>query len=297
MNSPKYDRAGFRPPLCASLLCAPLLCALAGAAWTISATTAAASPALTASCVANEPFPRPPPAQFDRTANEAPPPRPPPPAPAKPAPPPPIDALALQKAFDWADLCLYRAADRKIVAPVRAVFMGDSITEYWAVATPELFDRGLLNRGIAGQTTPQMLVRFRQDVIDLHPRAVHLLGGTNDIMGLGGPVTLASIEDNIKSMVELAEEHGIAVVIGSLPPMGPPLNTPQHQAAIKALNTWLRIYAHQELVGFADYNAVLTDRHNALSPALSMDPLHPNRHGFTAMQPLALAALRQALGD
>jgi lysophospholipase L1-like esterase len=275
-----------------------LLAALAVSVLALSASPCAAAPALTVSCVPNEPFPPPPPAQFDRTANE---PKPaPPPAPAKLAAPPPVDSLALQRLADWADLCLYRAADRALTAsatPVRAVFMGDSITEYWAIANPAFFTNGLVDRGIAGQTTPQMLVRFRQDVLGLHPRAVHLLGGTNDIMALGGPITLASIEDNIRSMVELAEEHGISVVLGAVPPMGPPLNTPQHQAAIKALNTWLRLYAHNELVEFVDYNGLLTDGHNALAPSLSIDQLHPNRRGFAAMQPLAAAALRRAFGD
>jgi lysophospholipase L1-like esterase len=258
----------------------------------------AAAPS-TDTCIATETFPRPPEARFDQTANDPPPP-PPPPAPANPTPSLGDKLQALQRAMDWADLCLYRAEDRKLsaaAAQVRAVFMGDSITEYWAVANPGLFTNGLVNRGIAGQTTPQMLIRFRQDVIDLHPRAVHILGGTNDIQGLGGPVTLGSIENNIRSMVELAEEHGIAVVLGAVPPMGKPLNTPQHQAAIKALNNWLRIYAHDELVEFADYNAVLKDKNNSLDPQLSIDALHPNRKGFAVMQPIAQAALRRAIGD
>jgi lysophospholipase L1-like esterase len=240
------------------------------------------------------------PAQFDTTAGKPPPPPPPPAGAAKQRQ---LAAEGHQAETDWAGLCRYRAADRalqKAATPVRAVFMGDSITEFWAIADPALFtgqpgSRLLVNRGIGGQTSAQMLLRFRQDVIDLHPSAVHLLAGTNDVLALGGAVTLASVEGNIQSMVELAAAHGIAIVLGSLPPMAPPYANPTRAAAIKALNTWLRVYATQQVLGFADYNTALTDSHGSLNPSLSIDAVHPNRAGFDRMRSLVLAALRRAV--
>jgi lysophospholipase L1-like esterase len=240
--------------------------------------------------------------EFDRTAM----------SPTPPALSPAVQAQALenlskaldsQARSDWPDLCRYRAADHALAASgakVGVVMLGDSITEFWGIADPALFAAQtggptLLNRGIAGQVTPQLLLRFRQDVIDLHPLAVHLLAGTNDIMGLGGAVTLAAIEGNISSMVELADAHGIAVVLGAVPPMGEPNNSPQHAAAITALNNWLRLYAQRHVVGFADYHAALVDRHGHLDPALSIDPLHPNRAGYERMRSVLLAALKRAV--
>jgi lysophospholipase L1-like esterase len=197
---------------------------------------------------------------------------------------------------DVAALCRYRAADAVLRAAgtkVRMVFIGDSITEFWAQANPKLFSGGFVNRGIGGQLTWQMLVRFRQDVIDLHPRVVHILGGTNDLVGLAGATTLAEVESNIKTMIELAQAHGIAVVLGAVPPMGPPWDPPDRKAEVLALNAWLAETARQDGLGFADYYAVLSDSTGALNTQLSIDSLHPNRWGFEEME----ALMRFALSD
>ena len=197
---------------------------------------------------------------------------------------------------DVAALCHYRAADAVLRAsgkPVRMVFMGDSITEFWAQANPKLFAGGFVNRGIGGQLTWQMLVRFRQDVIDLHPRTVHILGGTNDLVGMAGGTTLAEIEGNIATMVELAHVHGIAVVLGAVPPMGPPWDAPARKAEVRALNAWLADTARNQGLGFADYYAVLSDSTGSLDTQLSIDSLHPNRWGFEEMESL----MRFALSD
>jgi lysophospholipase L1-like esterase len=197
---------------------------------------------------------------------------------------------------DVAALCRYRPADAVLRAtgkPVRMVFMGDSITELWAQANPRLFAGGFVNRGIGGQLTWQMLVRFRQDVIDLHPVSVHILGGTNDLVGMAGATTLAETEGNIETMVELAQAHGIKVVLGALPPMGPPWDSPARRAELFALNAWLAETARHDGLGFADYYAVLADSTGALNTQLSIDSLHPNRFGFEEME----ALMRFALSD
>jgi lysophospholipase L1-like esterase len=199
-------------------------------------------------------------------------------------------------AGDVAALCRFRAADaaqRIAHKRVRMVFIGDSITELWGQANPGLFAGGFVNRGIGGQATWQMLVRFRQDVIDLNPLVVHILGGTNDLDGLRGSTTLAEIEGNIESMVELARAHGIAVVLGAVPPMGPPWDTPALRAEVLALNAWLAEIAQRDRLGFADYFAVLADSAGGLDPQLSLDSLHPNRWGFEEME----ALMRFALSD
>jgi len=197
---------------------------------------------------------------------------------------------------DVAALCHYRPADAVLRAAgtkVRLVFTGDSITEFWAQANPKLFTGGFVNRGIGGQLTWQMLVRFRQDVIDLHPTSVHILGGTNDLVGLGGATTLAEVENNIETMVELAQAHGIKVVLGALPPRGPPWDSPERKREVLALNAWLAETARHDRLGFADYYAALSDSTGALDSQLSIDALHPNRWGFQEME----ALMRFALSD
>ncbi|MEJ0048641.1 MAG: GDSL-type esterase/lipase family protein [Rhodospirillales bacterium] len=197
---------------------------------------------------------------------------------------------------DVASLCHYRDENAELRAShrhVRMVFIGDSITELWGRANPALFANGFVNRGIGGQTTWQMLVRFRQDVIELNPPVVHILGGTNDLVGLRGSFTLAEIEGNIATMVELALAHHIAVVLGAVPPMGPPWDTPGLRAQVRALNAWLAETAQRDRLGFADYFAVLVDSAGVLDPELSLDSLHPNRWGFQEME----ALMRYALSD
>ncbi len=206
----------------------------------------------------------------------------------------------LRAGQDWPGLCHYRAANvstaAAAVAP-RVVFMGDSITENWGLADPQFFERGVLNRGISGQTTPQMLVRFRQDVIALKPRAVHILGGTNDVAGNTGPTRPQDFKDNIMSMVELARAHGIHVILGSIPPTArfnwrPQLNpVPQ----IRELNQWLRDYAAHNGCDFIDYYSALVGRAGELNPELGNDGVHPNRDGYRIMRGLLDKHLAQYL--
>jgi lysophospholipase L1-like esterase len=202
--------------------------------------------------------------------------------------------------YDWASLCRYRsenAALRRTVAS-RVVFMGDSITELWKAAHPEFFGESYINRGVSGQTTAQMLVRFRQDVIALKPAVVHLLGGTNDIAGNGGPTTLEAIRNNIASMVDLALANDIKVVLGSVPPAGtypwrPAVSDPaQH---IVELNDSLRRLAREKNLIYVDYHEPLADERDAMKQTFSNDGVHPNRDGYSAMEPLARHAIEQAL--
>jgi lysophospholipase L1-like esterase len=218
-------------------------------------------------------------------------------------------AKADADAGDWAGLCRYRAADRVMLAAgrlPRAVFMGDSITDDWDDANPPLFAgeqvaNGLVDRGIGGQTTQQMLLRFSQDVLALRPRAVHLLGGTNDILAIGGStegiVTLGDTEANIRAMIALASGQGIAVVVGTLPPMAGVWDTKARRAAILELNAWLRATARKESLALADYHAVLTDRNGGFKVNLTIDGVHPNRVGFLLMEQLMGAALGRALPE
>lgn len=204
--------------------------------------------------------------------------------------------------YDWAQLCRYRAdnaALRRMPGP-RVVFMGDSITEFWKPAHPEFFGDNYINRGISGQTTAQMVVRFRQDVIALKPAVVHILGGTNDIGGNGGPTTLEAIKNNIVSMVELAKANDIKVVLGSVPPAGtfpwrPSIQEPaQH---IVELNEWMRRYAREKNLFYVDYHEPLADERDAMKQTFSNDGVHPNRDGYSVMEPLARHAIKEALAS
>ncbi|WP_174278879.1 SGNH/GDSL hydrolase family protein [Sphingomonas bacterium] len=200
---------------------------------------------------------------------------------------------------DWAWLDHYREANAALApdpAHRRVVFMGDSITQGWAEQMPGFFADDRVGRGISGQTTPQMLLRFRQDVIALHPAAVQIMGGTNDIAGNTGPMTLAETEGNIASMAELARANGIRVIIASVPPADhfnwrPGLVT---APAIAALNTWLRAYAARTGAVYADYWSVLHDG-DAMRASLTPDGVHPNRAGYALMAPVAETAIRAVL--
>jgi len=201
--------------------------------------------------------------------------------------------------LDWGQQCKYRNENRLLSAPSgrRIVFIGDSITEAWKDLDPSLFTSEVLDRGISGQTTGQMLLRFRSDVLDLKPSAVHIMAGTNDIAGNTGPTSLTRIQGNIASMVELAKLHGIRVVLASIPPARHYGWRPEVEPIdkISAMNTWLRDYSKAEHVLFVDYFSVLSDDSRALKSSLSEDGVHPNAAGYAVMRPLADAALRQAL--
>jgi len=194
-------------------------------------------------------------------------------------------------AQDWPGLCRYRDANESASTgstPIRLVLMGDSITENWALADPQFFQAGILNRGISGQTTPQMLLRFRADVIALRPEAVHILGGTNDIAGNTGPTRVQDFKDNIMSMSELARAHGIRVILGSIPPAAafnwrPGLDPVPR---IRELNSWLRDYAASNGFDYIDYYAQLAGTSGELDAALGNDGVHPNRAGYGVMRAL-----------
>jgi len=178
------------------------------------------------------------------------------------------------------------------------VFFGDSITELWISADPGFFTQGRLNRGISGQTTAQMLGRFRHDVVALRPRAVHIMAGTNDLSGNTGPTTLAWIQANIRSMVDLARAHRIAVILAAVPPAARfnwrPAIRPVAQ--IEAMNAWLRDYAASEKLVFVDYGAVLGDGAGGMKAELSADGVHPNPAAYALMRKRTERAMREVLG-
>jgi lysophospholipase L1-like esterase len=204
-----------------------------------------------------------------------------------------LKAVQERARTDWANLCRYRAANGALPKSLRAVFMGDSITEIWAEADPDLFSRGVVGRGISGQTSPQMLLRFFQDVVELHPRAVHIMAGTNDLAGNTGPSSVQDFKNNIMAMVELAHAHQIKVVLASIPParIFPWKPALRPAADIVALNKWLRSYAIASRSEYVDYYSALVDDQGGFQATLSNDGVHPNRDGYARMRPLALEAM------
>ena len=204
---------------------------------------------------------------------------------------------------DWADLHRYAADNARLEAPApgeqRVVFMGNSITELWMTLDSSFFaGHPWVNRGISGQTTPQMLVRFRQDVIDLHPSVVVILGGVNDLAENTGPTTLDAIFGNIVSMAELARANGIAVVVSSVLPAASFRWRPGLEPApqIVALNAMLHAYAVDHHLVYVDYHAAMDDGHGGLRGDLTEDGVHPNLAGYRVMEPLAARAIAAALG-
>ncbi len=203
---------------------------------------------------------------------------------------------------DWASLARYREANARLGLPRpgerRVVFYGNSITDGWARYFDTMFPgKPYVGRGISGQTTPQMLVRFRQDVIALEPAVVVILAGTNDIAGNTGPSTQAMIEDNFISMVELAKANGIRVVLSSVLPAYDYRWRPGLEPAgkIVALNTWMRHYASTHDVVYLDYHSAMVDERQGLKAELSEDGVHPNEAGYRIMAPLAERAVAEAL--
>lgn len=211
---------------------------------------------------------------------------------------------------DWPALARYHEDNNKTPAPAkneqRVVFMGDSITDSWDDPRYGGFFPGkpYLNRGISGQTTPQMLIRFRRDVIELKPKLVVILAGTNDLAGNTGPTTLDAIEDNLSSMAELATAHGIRVVFASLLPVsdyelrdGKPIvqTVRRPPAQILALNKGIKDYAATHHHGYLDYFSAMVDDKGFLKDELSNDGLHPNEKGYAVMAPLAEAAIATSL--
>ena len=212
------------------------------------------------------------------------------------------------RSHDWPALARYREANTGVALPAkdekRVVFMGDSITDGWKLAS-YFPSKPYINRGISGQTTPQMLIRFRPDVIALKPQVVVILAGTNDIAGNTGPMTLTAIEDNFASMFELARANGIRVVIASVLPVsdygknreGNPINqtTRRPPEKVIALNDWLKNYAAQNGLTYLDYFSAMVDGKGFLKEELSNDGLHPNDKGYVVMQLLVEQAIATAL--
>jgi lysophospholipase L1-like esterase len=211
---------------------------------------------------------------------------------------------------DWANMARYREANRTLPAAARSdarvVFMGDSITDGWQQPRYGGFFPGkpYVDRGISGQTTPQMLLRFRRDVIDLQPKAVVILAGTNDIAGNTGPMTNEEIQGNLASMSELAHAHNIKVVFSSVTPVGEyhvtnprlaPQTTTRPMERIKALNEWMKSYAAAHGDVYLDYFSAMIDDKGLMKAELTEDDLHPNAKGYAVMGPLAEAAIARAL--
>jgi lysophospholipase L1-like esterase len=207
-----------------------------------------------------------------------------------------------QAPFDWAGLGRYREANAHLAFPrpgeTRVVFFGDSITATWFDVAPAYFqNRPYLARGVSGQTTAQMLVRFRQDVLELKPAAVVILAGANDIAGNTGPYDPDATMNNLVSMVELARAHRIRVVLASvLPALDYPWNPKLHPTPmILALNARLQDYAARNGLVYLDYYAAMADRAGGLKADLSEDGVHPNSTGYGVMSPLADRSVEKAL--
>ncbi|MDP1028087.1 GDSL-type esterase/lipase family protein [Sphingomonas sp. KR1UV-12] len=207
------------------------------------------------------------------------------------------DAAAKRRPEDWAWTDRYAEDNRRrIAAGERAgiVFLGDSITEGWSVRRPAFFTAGRVNRGIGGQTTPQMLVRTMPDVVALRPRVLHLMGGTNDVAGNTGPMTGLDTAGNLTAICQVARANGIAVLLASVPPASgfpwrPGLDP---VAPIRAINAWAREHARALGVRFVDYTPVLATPDGAMKPGLAYDGVHPTEGGYDAMASVLEPILR-----
>ena len=199
---------------------------------------------------------------------------------------------------DWANLCKYKAANEAWVkqAP-EVVFMGDSITENWVIADPAFFTNGRIGRGISGQTTPQMLVRFYADVIALKPKVVHIMAGTNDLAGNTGPSTLQDYKNNILAMVDLATLHDIKVILAGIPPVSTFIMLDDHdpRPVVNTINSWLQELAAARRLTFVDYAVVLADEQGSMKDELTNDEVHPTQAGYAVMRPVTEQAILQAL--
>lgn len=201
---------------------------------------------------------------------------------------------------NWGDSCKYAADNARLTkAPAaerRVVFMGDSITEGWGLAHPDFFSGGLVDRGISGQTTPQMLTRFWADVVALHPQVVQIMAGTNDLAGNTGANRPEDYKNNIRAMVTLAKANHITVLLASIPPVlefswkkeVKPTRLPE-------LNDWLRAYAKEQGAIYVDYHSVLQAADGSFRKELTFDGVHPNADGYAVMEPIAKAAIAEAL--
>jgi lysophospholipase L1-like esterase len=205
----------------------------------------------------------------------------------------------LRSIEDFGGLNAYAAENAALpAAPAnRVVFLGDSITEFWGQKSPFFPGEPYLNRGIAGQTTAQMLIRFRQDVIDLEPAAVIIQGGLADIAGFAGPSSLVQIENNLRSMAELASFHHISPILVGEPPAAdyPGRTGPEPVTQIVALNEWVARYCASSHFTFLDYYSALVGTNGQMKEGVSDDGVHPNEKGYAILKPLAEKAIADAL--
>tara|TARA_Y100000746_G_scaffold36621_1_gene27408 strand:+ start:1828 stop:2466 length:639 start_codon:yes stop_codon:yes gene_type:complete len=207
------------------------------------------------------------------------------------------------KSLDWANLARYEDYNLKVGLPKkderRVVFMGDSITEEWSNLYPEYFtEKGYINRGIGGQTTPQMLIRFKPDVVDLKPEIVVVLAGTNDIAGNTGPSNAKMITDNIFSMAEIAKAYQMKVVLSSILPVyeydwAREIKDPP--STIQAVNDALKQYASDHGLIYLDYFSSMVDERQGLNSDYTSDGVHPNESGYILMSSLAEEVLSELL--
>ncbi len=212
----------------------------------------------------------------------------------------PCDQIQGQNNFaqDFGGLCKYEKANASLPAATasRVVYLGDSITEGWRNLIPGIDANDTINRGYSGQTTSQMLVRFRADVINLKPKIVHILAGTNDLAGNTGPTSLENIKNNLRSMFELAGVHGIRVVIGSILPAKTFSWRPGMKPAedIRTLNQWLKTYAEKNGLVYVDYHSAMADSEGGLSHEHAPDGVHPTAAAYAIMTNLAAEGIRIA---
>jgi lysophospholipase L1-like esterase len=211
-------------------------------------------------------------------------------------------AMMEAKLADWPQLARYKAANAALAPAAkgedRVVFFGASMTEFWGKYGTKFFPgKPYVNRGISGQTTGQMVVRFRQDVIDLHPKAVVILGGTNDVAGNMGPMTPEMTEDNWQSMADLAKVNGIRVIFASITPS---TDFWWHKGLkpaekIRTLNAWLKGYCGSHGLTYLDYYSTLTDEEGGMKKEFTVDGVHATAKGYAVMAPLAQAAIDETL--
>ena len=208
-----------------------------------------------------------------------------------------------QRANDWPYLCRYRDANAALIESGKrpdVVFMGDSITEGWINADPAFFaDHNYVDRGISGQSTPQMVARFYDDVVALHPRVVHIMTGTNDIGGATGPITDDDYVGYLRSMIAIARANGIGVVLASMPPMSRLLPRPDFDVrpVVPQLNRRVAQLAAEYDLIYIDYFSPLVDAQGGFDPRYANDGVHPTRAGYAIMEPLAEQAIGRALAS
>jgi len=201
---------------------------------------------------------------------------------------------------DWPNLCRYSAENAAVLASGTrpdVVFLGDSITDNWRYGDPSLFSAKVMDRGIGGQTTPQMLLRFYSDVVALRPKVVHIMAGTNDVSGNTGAETDESVVSNIRAMIDLAKANRIGVVLSAITPSRQFVARPgvDPSGRIAAVNKQLVKLAAEMHVTYVDYTPVLADSAGGLADALGNDGLHPNRDGYAKMRPLTDAAIKRTM--